>query len=151
MSMADNTKLPDPGGASAPVLRSDEILLTRGINILGVKIRLGADGTDGGPVTSSNPLPTGIQKDVAATFTGSQASVNRSPAFQLPVQAPTRAVTIKAHNANTGNIYVGGSTVSTSSGSELGPGELLSIPIDDSSKLYCVASADGQTISWFAI
>jgi hypothetical protein len=24
------------------------------------------------------------------------------------VQAPTRAVTIKAHNANTGNVYVGG-------------------------------------------
>jgi hypothetical protein len=152
--MADNTKLPDPGASiNAPILRSDFITADPTVNILGVKIRLGGEHADGGPVTPTNRLPTTDSGDVVTSIPTGAArqklvSAGVSP---LDAQAATRMVTVKAHSSNTGNVYVGGSDVSTSMGFELGPGESLSLPVDDAQRIYVTASPGGQKIRVIAI
>jgi uncharacterized Zn-binding protein involved in type VI secretion len=122
-------------------------------DIVGFKILAGGSGIDGNPVVPGDGLPITSNGDVltgAATFATNQLSVG-STTVSLPLQPVTRMVTVKAHNGNLGNVYIGGSSVAPNSGFELGAGESLTILVDNANKVYCIASPSGQRISWIAI
>ncbi len=67
-----------------------------------------------------------------------------------------KGVQIKADAANSGTVYVGGSTVTADAadatdGFPLSAGEGLLVPVDDPSKVYLIGSAAGQKVFFFAI
>jgi len=61
------------------------------------------------------------------------------------------SVTIKAKSSNTGNIYVGGSDVSSSNGLILEPGDAVSLDINDLSTVYIDADTNGEGVSYLAL
>ena len=67
------------------------------------------------------------------------------------------SITFKARNGNTGSVYVGGSTVSSTNGVELRPNEgksydfaalRLTVPISD---FYLDTATNGNDVDWWAI
>lgn len=85
-------------------------------------------------------VPTSVgtgQKTVSAAGT----------AEQLTAQA-CKAVSIAAKAANTGNIFIGGSTVSSANGRILAPGDSIDLAIDNLNRLYIDAAVNGEGISY---
>ena len=70
---------------------------------------------------------------------------------QLTSNAISLSVTIKALNGNSGTIYVGTTGVTSSTGFELGAGESISLAVDNTNRLYAIASVAGQKISVMGI
>lgn len=146
-----STKLPgtlDDG----PSLKSDA---SGGGDILAFKVNLGDTGTDGGFVRVGNGLPILSDGDVvtsAPAFSTFQGTVDSASAFRLTAQAAKRMVMVKAMNTNTGTVFLGGaSTVTSANGFELGPGQSVWLPVDNSAKIWCIASTDGQKVCWTVI
>ena len=78
--MADNTTI--NAGSGGDVLRTDDV--GGGVKVPVSKIHTGADGVDGGPVTTSNPFPTQIQSgSVTSLMVGGVLNSNSNP---IPVQ-----------------------------------------------------------------
>ena len=61
---------------------------------------------------------------------------------------PSKHIDLMANLSNTGIIYVGGSSVTSSNGIALYPGDTYSLDIDDANKIYVLASVDGEDISF---
>ena len=62
-------------------------------------------------------------------------------------------VVVGADDDNSGDIYVGSSTVANSGsnrGLRLGPGRTVTIPVDDLSDVYLIGSAAAQTYEYLA-
>jgi hypothetical protein len=81
------------------------------------------------------------QKDVAAAGT----------AEALGGPTAIVSVTIKALGDNTGNIYVGDSSVDSSNGFILEPGDSVSLDIDDLSDVYIDAQVNGEGVSYLGV
>jgi hypothetical protein len=63
----------------------------------------------------------------------------------------TESITIKALEANSGDVYVGDSAVTVSNGYPLSPGETISIDIDhDVDPVYIDAENNGNSIAYMA-
>jgi len=94
----------------------------------------------------------GVSEEVAESFSHGQVDVGTS-AVQLTTSAtPCKfGVVVKADDDNSGNVYVGGSGVTTSNGFRLGAGQGISLEIDDASKIYVIADSSGQKVHWIAI
>jgi hypothetical protein len=58
-------------------------------------------------------------------------------------------------NANTAPVWVGGKRVtadaSSTGGMPIPPGQALFIPIEDTSLLYVISTAEGQDLAWMAM
>lgn len=116
---------------------------------VGLVVREAAQGIQ----TSANSKPVVVASDqqvARGTMVSGQQSVGTSQ-VQLPSNQIYLAVTIKASNANSGTVYVGVTGVTTSTGFELGAGEGVSIPIDNTDKIYLIASASSQTVSYIGV
>lgn len=61
-----------------------------------------------------------------------------------------QGVLIKALAANSGTVYVGGSTVSTTTGYPLAAGEEVFISIENLDDVYVIGSADNQSVAFLA-
>lgn len=59
-------------------------------------------------------------------------------------------VILQAKITNNGNIYVGGSNVSSSNGIGLAPGQSISLSVTNLSKIYLDADASGDGVKWTA-
>lgn len=70
---------------------------------------------------------------------------------QLNSNRAVKSVTIKAGVTNTGIIYVGDSTVSSSNGLELNPGDTVSMDISNLNVLYIDASINSQYVTYIAV
>lgn len=81
--------------------------------------------------------PQNGQKLVAVTNT----------AVALAATTAVAGVIISALAANSGNVYVGSSAVTTANGFELQPGQATSIAIDDVAKMYVNGTA-GDGVCW---
>lgn len=57
-------------------------------------------------------------------------------------------VLVKALVANAAIVYVGDSTVTTSTGFPLSAGDTLSLPIDDASKLWAISASVTPTLAF---
>ena len=61
---------------------------------------------------------------------------------------PCKHVDIMAAIANTGIIYVGGSSLTNSTGIALYPGDVYSIDIDNANNIYVLASEIGEDVAY---
>jgi hypothetical protein len=113
-----------------------------------------ASGTEIG--TASNPVrtdPTGtttqpVQSAGNGTVLSGQQAVTGS-AVMLATNT-IKTVCIKALAANTINVYVGPSGVTTSAGMELAPGNSYCAPATNTNLFYVIASTTGASVSWIA-
>lgn len=78
---------------------------------------------------------------------GQQAVTGTAAA--LPSQANT-VLCVKGVPGNSLTIYIGGSTVTTSTGYPLAASESACFPIVNANRLYVIASSTGSSIAWFA-
>lgn len=62
-----------------------------------------------------------------------------------------KSVTVKAKKTNTGLIYVGASSVNSSTGFILSPGDSVSVDIDDLSDVYIDSSVNGEGVSYIYV
>ena len=79
----------------------------------------------------------------------SQTVTTAGIAVQLTTTStPCKKVVITANGANTGNIFVGGSTIASGRGKSLVPLQDIELWIDDLSKIYIDASVGGEGVHY---
>jgi len=80
---------------------------------------------------------------------GSATVTTAGTRVQLTTTAtPCKKVRITANGANTGNIFVGGSTIASGRGKSLVPLQDVEIEIDDLSKVYLDSSVNGEGVHY---
>jgi hypothetical protein len=90
-----------------------------------------------------------LQGQFYTSITSGQQAVTATAAA-LP-SSTTRSVCVKAVVANSINVYLGPSTVTTSTGMELAPGDVICLPLANPSAIYVIASTTGASVSWIAV
>lgn len=101
-----------------------------------------------GQQTSDDSIPVVMAADQSigrANVVVFQQTIGTSQA-QLSGNAISLSVTVKSLNTNTGVVYVGVNGVTASNGFELGPGESISLAVDDTSRLYAIADSASQKL-----
>ena len=100
-----------------------------------------------GTVTANSVVFSAIQ-------TGRKSGIGLTALQLLNSSVPlTRGATVKAAYRNTAYLSVGASTVThdtsdSTDGIELGPGDSHFFPVDNINKLYAIASATGQEVTF---
>lgn len=126
-------------------------------------IRDAAGNARGVNVTAGNALVvdgSAVTQPVSGTVTANPTTPSTLVAFVTTVtsagtrvQLASNAVVagiVQAPSTNTGKIYVGGATVSsTVYGAELQPGQASGIQIDNTNKIYIDASVNGDKCAFF--
>lgn len=169
--MSDNFTILNPGAggdvmdetgityATAPVLRKRPRVVVTGEGIDDIVDTTASipSGLERGLVTKEGTRGQQSSADSIPIVMASDQSIGRSAVVvlqqsvgtsqvQLPSNAITLSVTLKAMSTNSGKVFVGVNGVSASTGFELIAGEALSIAVDNTSRLYAVADAAGQNI-----
>jgi len=89
---------------------------------------------------------------VSSTINYGQVTVGTTAVQLTSTSTPLNfGIVVKADPDNTGNVYVGDSSVSTTNGYLLTPGEGIAFEIDDVSKVYVVADTDNQKVYWIGV
>lgn len=86
----------------------------------------------------------------ATAIHSGQVSVS-TPGTAVPLTATSTLVsivTIKANSANVGAVYVGDSSVTSTTGLVLSAGESVDVKIDDINKIYIDAANSGDGVSY---
>ena len=104
-----------------------------------------------------NPSTKRLEVDATVTSSTAPTSISHNKTSVTTagtrVQMPTfacQSVTVKALVANTGLIYIGGSTVSSTNGFQLSAGDSVSMDISNVNVLYIDSSVNGEGVSWIA-
>lgn len=105
------------------------------VNKLGTKYGLGVDST---------PASTVYEGQVTVTTSGTRVQLSGS-------SVPIRSVCIKAMTANTGNMYLGDITVSSSNGYEMPSDTSVCIDINNLNLIYVDSSVNGEKVSYLGI
>jgi hypothetical protein len=117
-------------GTQRVVLATDQPALTNALKVDGSAVTQPVQSVGNGAVLSN-------QQAVTAT------------AAALASNACRKAL-IKALVANSINVYVGPSGITTSTGYELGPGEAVTLDITNTNLVFVIASTTGASVSWIA-
>jgi hypothetical protein len=83
----------------------------------------------------------------AAVISGQQAVTGSAAALATNA---TKNVCLKAAIANTINVFIGPTGVTTSTGLEVAPGQFVCEPVSNSNLLFVIASTTGASVSWIA-
>jgi hypothetical protein len=106
-------------------------------------------GTNTGVISTNIPgLTPVVPAQIAGNrtlFSGQQAVTGTAVALTANAAAQ---VCVKAEIANTINVYIGPSGVTTSTGDELGPGEARCLPVVNTNLIFVVASTTGAKVTW---
>lgn len=138
--MADNVQINAMDGGD--VIAADDIA---GIKYQRVKIGYGADGTFN-DIHPGAPLPALVLSGTSVD--SAQVTVaTAGTAVQLPAHPQIYGLSIRANNSNTGDVYIGGPTVTAGTGFELGPGEGISLDVTDTAAVHIDADTDGDGVS----
>lgn len=140
--MADNVTLNAMTGGA--VVSTDDV--GSGVQVQRVKVQYGSDGsaTD---VDATHGLPTDPVA-LSSAVTSAAATVSTAGTrVQLASHACKTAV-IRAKLGNTGIIYVGGSTVDSTNGLELAPGDALPVDVANTNLLYIDAATSGDSVRY---
>lgn len=106
-----------------------------------------------GQATSDDSIPVVISSDQKigkSNVVVFQETIGTSE-LQLADNPLNYSVTVKALNGNSAVVYVGVSGVDTSNGFELNAGESISLSIDNTNRLYVIASDINQKICLIGI
>jgi hypothetical protein len=97
------------------------------------------------------PVPvTGIGPVAGAPAVGPTA-LSTTAATQLPNLPATRGVYVQALSTNGVSVYIGPSSVTTSSGLELQAGDREFFPVDNANRLYAITGTTTQNVRCLAI
>lgn len=89
--------------------------------------------------------------DAPLTFYHGQKSVTTAGTeIALAAAQSIHHVTVKAHHANTGFIYVGKNPVTSATGYVLDAGEQVFIEVDDLADVFIDSSVNGEGVSFIA-
>ena len=86
-----------------------------------------------------------------AIYTGKTSVTTAGTRVVLASSQRVYSVTVKALAANTGTIYVGGSTVSSTTGFQLAASESVSMDIGNLATVYLDASVSGEGVSYLGV
>lgn len=105
-------------------------------------IEQGSSGNLTPLLTGVNILPYSIlgNGNTNVTTAGTRVPLSSSTAI--------KSVTIRAKSSNTGFIYVGSSSVSSSNGFQLSQDETVSLDIDNLSKVYIDSGVSGEGVTY---
>jgi hypothetical protein len=111
---------------------------------------------DSGKLNVNATLVAGASIDIGdveitghSTITSFKNATIGTSAGQLTTNdQPCKHVDIMAAIANTGIIYVGGSSLTNSNGIALYPGDVYSIDIDNANNIYVLASEIGEDVAY---
>jgi hypothetical protein len=154
--MADLTRIQAAATVQITDASSSAVALTSALpasNAIGLVIRDAAQGQ--AVMASSRPIAIAEDQSYARPnsdvwFSGQ--SIIANTASQLPSQSVVVSVIVKAANSNTSTIYLGFSSgVTSSNGFELGPGESLTLPVNNVNKIYAIATSGSQNISYIGV
>ena len=123
-------------------------IVVQDIEIGAVEIKNGSSDTRA-EVNANNSLKT-IEEVPGTPYTNQFAVATAGTAVQLQSNA-TLSLTIKALAANTGLIYVGGSSVDSTSGFELSAGDSVSIAVSQNNLIWIDASVSGEKVCVIAV
>lgn len=170
----------DPTGTTVQPVSASTLPLPTGAATLAKQPAFGTAGTPSADVisiqgvTSMTPVKvdgSGVTQPVSGTFFQSTqpvsiaATVGVQPVGNGAVLSNQQAVTasavalasnacrkalIKALVANTINVYVGASGITTGTGYELAPGEAVNLDITNTNLVFVIASTTGASVSWIA-
>lgn len=118
------------------------------MNGVAVTMGNGASGTGVQRVTIASDSTGLVTEQSATAILAGQQAVNGTAAALA--SNTTKEVCVKAFLANTVNVYVGPSGVTTSTGLELGPGDSYCTRVTNSNALFVIASGAGPSVSWAA-
>jgi len=103
-------------------------------------------------ITACNTNSTIVARRVSPFMAYNQLTVGTSATPLVTSSIPLMfGVVVKADINNSGNVYVGDSSVSTSNGYCLTAGEGIAFEIYDASKVYVVADTDNQKVYWLGV
>jgi len=132
----------DPYGRPAVKIDSDSVGLAKETTLSSIN----------GKITKCDTDNTTVSKRVSDSFSHGQVDVGTSAVQLTSSSTPCKfGVVIKADDDNSGNVYIGGSGVTTSNGFRLKAGQGISFEIDDASKVYAIADSTGQKVHWIAV
>ncbi|OYT30289.1 MAG: hypothetical protein B6U94_06970 [Thermofilum sp. ex4484_79] len=132
----------DDSGRPRIVLEQDSIGLAKDTTLSSID----------GKITKCDTDNTTVSKRVSDSFSHGQVDVGTSAVQLTSSSTPCKfGVVIKADDDNSGNVYIGGSGVTTSNGFRLKAGQGISFEIDDASKVYAIADSTGQKVHWIAV
>jgi len=121
-----------------------------GVNDPGLVVREGTRGQ----LTSSNSIPVVIANDQQisrGSLVAGQATINTAAAA-LVANSVKLSLTIKASNDNNATIFVGkDNSVTPSNGFELGPGESVTVPVENTNLIYLISNSGSQKISYIGV
>lgn len=132
------------------------------VTLAGEAVVLGspADGTYIGDIKFGESLPSGTnvigkvdinsQPTPSTVYSGQKTVATAGTAEALAASTTVKSVVIKALYSNTGTVYVGDSSVSSTTGIELAAGDSVALEIDDLSKIYLDVSVSGEGVSYIA-
>jgi hypothetical protein len=105
-----------------------------------------------GGINFSGSTVIGIVNIAPYTILGNgQTTVTTAgTAVQLSTGA-IKTVTIRALETNTGKIYIGTSSVTSSNGFQLGSGETVSLDIASLGSIYVNSTVNGEGVSWITL
>lgn len=85
----------------------------------------------------------------STVLNGQKAVTTAGTAVALAATTPVLSVVmVKALAGNTGSIYVGDSSVDSTNGYELAPGDSVPVSVDDLANLYIDSDEDGEGVSY---
>lgn len=82
---------------------------------------------------------------------GQKTVATAGTAEALAASTACKWVIVKALTSNTGNVYVGNSSVSSSNGYILEPGEAISLDVDDLATVYIDVDTNGEGVSYIGV
>lgn len=86
-----------------------------------------------------------------APITGQKNVTTAGTAVQITTtNTGIHTVVVRAKIANTGKIYVGASTVSSTTGLELGPGDAITVTTGNLANIYLDCSVSGEGVTYLA-
>lgn len=100
--------------------------------------------TVAGTVTATTAVPTTI-------YTGKKTVTTGGTRVALASTQAVKSVTVKALSANTNKIYVGDSTVASTTGFQLSAGDSVSLDIADLATVYLDADTNGEGVTYLGV
>lgn len=92
-----------------------------------------------------------LEESATTVYNGKTTVTTAGVRVVLASSTSVKSITIKAATTNTGLIYVGNSTVSSSNGFELASGDSISIDISNLNILYIDSSTNSQSVTYIAV
>lgn len=102
-------------------------------------------------VSASNPLPVTNAAIPTTIFNGKTLVTTAGTRVVLASSQAIKSVTVKALSTNTGFIYVGDTSVSSTNGFQLSAGDSVSMDIANLNTVNIDSSVNGEGVTYFAV